>query len=109
MSVDRVWWFTQNEPPFLLTAISLVLFTLSGFFNVLLFTITRPTLIPRPATDAFEPSLRIRQVTTVSTFLDLTRSDSADVSGTTHKVDPQASEVPDELKDDEADVKVADV
>ncbi|KZS94047.1 hypothetical protein SISNIDRAFT_484998 [Sistotremastrum niveocremeum HHB9708] len=49
LSINRIWYFTrpQHEPPFAFTAASLVLFTLLGFFDVLLFIITRPKLVLR--------------------------------------------------------------
>ncbi|KZS94022.1 hypothetical protein SISNIDRAFT_484977 [Sistotremastrum niveocremeum HHB9708] len=102
LSVDRVWYFTKSEPPFLLTAISLVLFTLSGFFNVLLFTITRPTLIPRPTTDIDPLPLRIRRVSNIPTFLTLERRDTTDNSVTSHKIDPEMDQV--EAKREESEV-----
>ncbi|KZT36791.1 hypothetical protein SISSUDRAFT_1049446 [Sistotremastrum suecicum HHB10207 ss-3] len=101
LSVDRVWYFAQSEPPFLLTAISLVLFTLSGFFNVLLFTITRPTLIPRPAPDIDPLPRRIRHVSNDPTILMLERRDTTNNSVTSHKSCPDMDQMETKRKDPE--------
>ncbi|KZS90734.1 family A G protein-coupled receptor-like protein [Sistotremastrum niveocremeum HHB9708] len=53
MSITRLWIFTNPEhpPPFAATALAAVLLTLSGVFNAVLFSITRPTLIPQKGHD----------------------------------------------------------
>lgn len=76
MSINRVWQLARpnNPPPYAFTATTLILFTLSGLFNVVLFTFTRPTLIPHADSDHEAPCAQPTDISTLA-FRALTEED----------------------------------
>ncbi|KZS91687.1 hypothetical protein SISNIDRAFT_467616 [Sistotremastrum niveocremeum HHB9708] len=79
MSINRAWQlgFPNHPPPYPFTATALILFTLSGLFNVVLFTFTRPTLIPNAGSDHESPCIQATDISTLA-FRELTEENSED-------------------------------